>query len=686
VATSSVRAIAQPARTEVQARVLARPAWVLGTMIVASTIVRAGIAFRHSTASYFPDEYIYAALSRAIAHGHLAIRGSAAHFPGLLEPLVAAPLWGLFSTETAYRLVQAENALAASLAVIPIYVIARDLKLSRGYAYLCSFYALVIPMLVMIPFTISDFVAYPLALGAIAVAVKAIDRPSAKRQLVFLAFASLATLTRVEYFVLVPAYLIAAIAIERRNFLRTQRTALLALFPVAVGVVVGAVGYYSTGPSAAFHTAVVTWIPLQAFLLALVAGVLMVPGAVAGLIRPGAGTRAAFALVTGATTVLLLAQTSVVAANVGYFKERYLFVLLPLVPLAFGIYLERGKPYRLVVFGIAAAIVVAAARLPVSGYTRKIVLYDPQSLIAAAWLQARTTAATGSLLIALGATAAAIGAVVVALRGSGRLALPLAIVVALGISAAATHVELKSTSLTRATLPGDLEWIDAAAKGGVTAIATPISSASQLELQLYWNPSVNRELLLPDAIGSDAYATAPLPIGRNGAILGIPGDFLFDFGGSHATFSNASLVERHGDFALYRPAGGTPRFHLLIEGYLPDHWLVPNGRIRVWKRPGAPVADGASISFKLSLPNTRPKPAHIVLRDRTFTIHPGGSVRVICRSRSNPLRFSYASPDVVFDKSKRPLSVKLADIKVTDERPTAAWPRGATACVPAGRT
>ena len=281
-------------------RVLVHPAvWVLGTLITVSVVGRSILAWRHSTSRYFPDEYIYTALSRSIGHGSLTIRGHVAHFPGLLEPLVAAPLWGFFSTETAYRLVQAENALAASLAVIPIYMIARDLKLSRNYAYLCCLYALVIPMLVMIPFTISDFVGYPLALGAIAAAVKAIDRPSPKRQLVFLAFATLATLARVEYFVLVPAYLVAAIVIERRNFFRTQRTALLALLPVAAGVLVAATGYYSAVPTAAFHPAVFTWIPLQAFLLSLVAGVFMVPGAVAGLIRPGGGARSAFALVTG---------------------------------------------------------------------------------------------------------------------------------------------------------------------------------------------------------------------------------------------------------------------------------------------------------------------------------------------------------------------------------------------------
>jgi hypothetical protein len=681
---SAIRASARPARTEARARAIARPAWVLGTMIVVSTIVRTAIAVQHSTSRYFPDEYIYAALSRSIAHGSLTIRGNVAHFPALLEPLLAAPLWGLFSTETAYRLVQAENAFAASLAVIPIYMIARDLKLSRNYAYLCCLYALVIPMLVMIPFTISDFVGYPLALGAIAAAVKAIDTPSPKRQLVFLALATLATLARVEYFVLVPAYLVTAIVIERRTFFRMQRTAILALLPVAAGVVVAATGFYSNAPSAAFHPAVLTWIPLQAFLLSLVAGVFMVPGAVAGLIRPGAGPRLAFALVTGLTAILLVAQASVFAASVGYFKERYLFVLLPLIPLAFGIYLERGKPHRRVVVGLAATIAVAAARLPITGYTKGVTQFDPQSLIAAAWLQGRTTPTTVSLLIVIGATLAAIGAVALSFRGPGWIAVAFAVVLALGVTVAATRVDHTTTSGTRPRLPHDKSWIDDLARGSVTAIATPISSAIQLELQLYWNPSVNRELLLPDAIGSDAYATDPLRIGGDGSLLGVPGDFMFDFGGSSAWFSNAAEVASFSSYRLYRPQAGDPRFRLLIEGYFPDHWLVPKGRIRAWKRPGTPAADRAVMSFILSLPKSRHKAAHVVLRDRVFTVTPGSSIRVVCRSRANPLRFSYASPDMILDRSQRPLTVKLSHIRVEDEPPTSSWPRRATACVRAG--
>ena len=423
------------------------------------------------------------------------------------------------------------------------------------------------------------------------------------------------------------------------------------MLPVAAGVLVAATGYYSAVPTAAFHPAVFTWIPLQAFLLSLVAGVFMVPGAVAGLIRPGGGARSAFALVTAVTAVLVIAQTSVVAADSGYFKERYLFFLLPLVPLAFGVYLERGKPHRFVVFGLAAAIVIAAARLPISGYTGGIGQYDPQSLIAAAWLQARTTAATGSALIAIGATAAALGAVLLAYRGGGRVAVLFAIVLAVGISAAAIQVDHKTTSGTRGLLPPDKSWIDHSSRGGVTALATPISSQTQLELQLYWNPSVNRELLLPNAVGSDAYATDPLRIGPTGELRGVPGDFLFDYGGSTASFSNASLVARHSVFGLYRPHGGAPRFRTLIEGYLPDHWLITKGRIRAWKRPSSPHAERAAMSFTLSLPKTRQKPAQIILRDRPFTIRPGESIRVVCRSRLNPLEVSYASPNVVFDSA-----------------------------------
>ena len=70
------------------------------------------------------------------------------HFPALLEPLLAAPLWLVGSTATAYRLVQFENALFMSLAAIPIYLLARRLGLGTRYALASAAFALALPDLV----------------------------------------------------------------------------------------------------------------------------------------------------------------------------------------------------------------------------------------------------------------------------------------------------------------------------------------------------------------------------------------------------------------------------------------------------------------------------------------------------------------------------------------------------------
>src|SRR5690349_17893017 len=82
------------------------PAIVLGGLTLISTCIRTLFAMRHNNASYWPDEWIYAGLSRSIGHGHLTIHGDAAHFPAILQPLLAAPLWRFLPIETAYRLIQ----------------------------------------------------------------------------------------------------------------------------------------------------------------------------------------------------------------------------------------------------------------------------------------------------------------------------------------------------------------------------------------------------------------------------------------------------------------------------------------------------------------------------------------------------------------------------------------------------
>ena len=74
----------------------------LTLIVLGSFVLRVVASAAHPVPRYFPDEYLYTAISRSLASGHLpAVRGSAAHFPALLAPLLAAPLQALFSPETA---------------------------------------------------------------------------------------------------------------------------------------------------------------------------------------------------------------------------------------------------------------------------------------------------------------------------------------------------------------------------------------------------------------------------------------------------------------------------------------------------------------------------------------------------------------------------------------------------------
>ena len=107
--------------------------WLAGIVAV-SFAVRLVAALAHEAPRYFPDEYIYSSLARSISQGALEIRGTAAGFPALLEPLLASPLWLVADTEGAYRLTQAMHALAVSLAAVPVYWLARRLGLPSWQA------------------------------------------------------------------------------------------------------------------------------------------------------------------------------------------------------------------------------------------------------------------------------------------------------------------------------------------------------------------------------------------------------------------------------------------------------------------------------------------------------------------------------------------------------------------------
>ena len=161
-------------------RAAAVPARLLLAGIVAISFgLRFAAALVHTTPLYFPDEYIYGTIARSLAEsGRPLIRGHSAHFPALLEPLLAAPFWLTHDPAVAYRLTQAENALAMSLAAIPVYLLVRRLGGGAWMALAAGALTVASPDLFFASFVLADAIAYPLVLGAIYLGVCALSQPT----------------------------------------------------------------------------------------------------------------------------------------------------------------------------------------------------------------------------------------------------------------------------------------------------------------------------------------------------------------------------------------------------------------------------------------------------------------------------------------------------------------------------
>jgi len=244
-------------RTEALARTAAIPArLVLAGIVAVSFAVRLAAAIVHSTPLYFPDEYIYSGIARSLAEsGRPLIRGHSAHFPAMLEPLLAAPFWLSHDPAVAYRLTQAENALFMSLAAVPSYLLVRRLGGGSWAALSAAALTVASADLFFASFVLADAVAYPLVLGAVYLGVCALARPSRGNQLGFALLAGLATFTRIQYVFLPLVFLAGALVVERFSLRSTVRrfrfSLVLYAAPLALVAALGPkrlLGYYSPMP------------------------------------------------------------------------------------------------------------------------------------------------------------------------------------------------------------------------------------------------------------------------------------------------------------------------------------------------------------------------------------------------------------------------------------------------------
>ncbi|MGZ4395954.1 MAG: glycosyltransferase family 39 protein [Gaiellaceae bacterium] len=679
-AASSTRALGA-------ARIAAVPArYALAGIVGLSFVVRLAAVLAHATPLYFPDEYIYGTLARSLAEtGKLAIRGQPAHFPALLEPMLASPLWLFHDPMLAYRLTLGLNALAMSLAAIPVYLLARRLGLGAGLALAAAALAVASPDLLFASFLLADPIAFPLVLTALYLAVRALEKPTWKMQVAFIVVAGLAAFARIQYAVLPIAFLAAALLVERGRVRRYWPTFALLAVPVVGVFALGpsrVLGYYTQVPHAHVPVfAALKWAAIDTMMLAYSAGWILIPGAMVGLalalVRPRTRVERAFGAMALFLAGGIFVEAAVYAARgATRYQERYLFALLPLVALAFGLYVKRGWPHRLAVAVVSAAMLLLSVRVPLSGFTAADNKQDSPFLFAVFRLEALSSVGTGTLIVAIAAGILSVLAVVlVGRKHAAAIVLSLAGLACVLASLGSFVFDRANAANVRAShLPRDLTWIDRTGLEDVSLVQTMGAPRGRATEQLFWNRNVTRVTLLPGAEATDAFGATPITVTGDGRMVAgrepISGPILFESFAARAEFTGARFVGRGVSLELYKPVG-TPRLSLLVAGLYTDGWLAHAGRLTVWPDKSG-LTDG-TLTLRLWLPkNTQLTPMILTAPGvkRTVMVPSGGSRTVVFHpSGKHPWVLHYRTTKHPYLDDGREISVKLDAPKLVRRSP-----------------
>ena len=608
--------------TDVQARVRSVPAAVvLGAMVVLSSAIRMANAFAHATPRLFPDEYIYSGLARSIAHGHLTIRGTSAHFPALLEPLLAAPVWLFGDVDTAYRLTQGLHAVAMSLAAVPVYLLARRVGLTPWERLGCAAVTLALPAFVFSSYITADAIGFPLALLSLYAGAVTLEQATKRSQALFLLAAGATVFTRVQYVVIPAAFAVAALVVSRGRLHTAARR-----YPVVGGAfALGAVALLAAGPGRTlgyYHsvlhlhiapTTVGRWIAADAMLIAYAVGVVVVPAAILGLwfslSRPRSNAERAFAALGGAFIALLLVEAGIYAASgTARFQERYLVAAMPLLPIFFCLGMRRleTRAHRLPLAMLSIAFVLLSIVVSLSGFAMGDGRQDSPLLQAVFQIEQHAKIHNGSFVVATALLALVAIAVAFRPKHGALVGLVVAALAVGGVATAAVSYDVEHTRQARDTfLPTDARWIDRAGVGDVAALVTPYSLRAAISEQLFWNRKITRLLQMKDAEQVDAFGAAATVVGHDGTLLAdghvFNGSLLVEEYANSAELTGATLVARTPNTSLWRSTG-TPRLVSLTSGRYFDGWFGPAATVTVWPTSAGPRV--GTLCLRLSLPGT----------------------------------------------------------------------------------
>jgi hypothetical protein len=337
----------------------------------------------HVTPWLFTDELKLAQISRSISEtGHAELRHHPAGFDTLYAYLLA-PFWKIGDVATAYATIKYVGVIVMTSAIFPTYFLARTI-LSKPWALFAAVGAVAGPALAYAPFLVEEPAAYPWA----ALSLYLVGRALAVRTRWWVIGAGVACLigpaVRGELAVLIPVYALAALflLVTSAPFKRRRESWSLADWGGAIVLGIGAIILFSAVVGA--HSQ--TWFIATGFYrhrtivyglwaagaFAIGTGILPVVS-LAALVRPKgevwtremksyvALTSAAviaFGLYTATKASYLSTKFSTVVA------ERNLIYLAPLLFIATGLALERGRLRLWAVAGTAGFVLYIILTTP----------------------------------------------------------------------------------------------------------------------------------------------------------------------------------------------------------------------------------------------------------------------------------------------------------------------------------
>ena len=277
-------------------------------------------------------------------------------------PTVTAPLWLLHNVDLSYRLAQGVGSIAFASSAFPAYFLARKVGITVRGALLATVLALLAPAGAFTSTLLSEPYSYSAGADCCARRVYALTRPTALRIAGLVALGvGLVFVGGLQLAVFLPAcvgtYLLA---LPLRG--ASQR---LAVATACAAVAAAAVVVLRENPNAAvaLHAAdrltnerfgsMAAWLGVNAFVLAIGASWVIVPGAVLGiksLVKHGGAGRVFSVLALLLTAGCLFEAASWSAHDQGTY-ERFVIYLVPLLAIAFVAWVESagGRSRRLLI-------------------------------------------------------------------------------------------------------------------------------------------------------------------------------------------------------------------------------------------------------------------------------------------------------------------------------------------------